>query len=111
MEMAFKRTGHTLTVSISGDVDHHCARQICTEVDKNFTLSGARNMIIDLSRLNFMDSSGLGIIIGRYKNVSALGGKIRLVVTSDTIKKLVSLSGLHKIITVCGSVSAALKGM
>lgn len=111
VEMSYKRTGRTLTISVSGDIDHHCAQRICADADKNFSISGARNMVIDLSGLGFMDSSGLGIIIGRYKNVTALGGKTALVITNETIKKLVSLSGLNKIIPVYGNVSAALKGM
>ncbi len=111
MEVICKRKGRTLIATLSGELDQHNAVYVREEMDKQLGTAGIRNLIFDLSRLSFMDSSGLGIIIGRYKAVSALGGQTRIASPSEEAKRLIGLSGIHKIISVFDSVNTALEDL
>ena len=110
MLVSFKKANHTLIVSLEGELDHHNASRIREQIDEKFTVTHSKNMIINLKNLHFMDSSGLGVLIGRYKTVSAAGGKIAVAEPSSTTKELISLSGIHKIMPVFSSLDEALGG-
>lgn len=97
-------------VSLIGELDHHNAVNIREEIDRRFSASGAKNMIFNLEHLQFMDSSGLGILIGRYKTVSAIGGKIAIVSPSVHTKRLIVLAGVHKIIPIYNTLEEAVGG-
>lgn len=111
MHLAFKKIGRTMVVSMSGELDHHNAVTVREDIDRRFASSGAKNLIFNLEGLHFMDSSGLGILIGRYKTVSAIGGKTMIASPSDQAKRLISLAGIHKIIPVYGSINAAVRAV
>ena len=66
-------------------------------------------LIFDFSKLDFMDSSGIGIIIGRYKLMCALNGSVSIIVTKPTVRKLLELSGIKRIVRICDNLSDALK--
>lgn len=111
MILRFKKTNQTLIITLDGELDHHNAVNIRKQIDERFSASHTTNMILNLSKLRFMDSSGLGILIGRYKTVSSIGGKISIVKPSPPAERLISLAGIHKIIPVYQSVDAAMGGV
>lgn len=108
MQIALKLNQRTLIVSLGGELDHHGAEQIRTVIERAITERDVKNLIFDFSSLSFMDSSGIGMIIGRYKLIHSLGGSVALVCTSDRMKKLVTMSGLTRLIAVYQSVEQAL---
>ncbi len=99
----------TLIVTVTGDIDQHNAASIREEIDVRISLENVTRIIFDFSRLDFMDSSGIGIIIGRYKMMSAIGGKVIIVTDKPTIKKLLELSGIGRIAEICDSLADAMK--
>ncbi len=111
MQLLFKKIKNTLVITMSGELDQHVAANIRGELDRKIRTSGAQNIIFNMSKLKFMDSSGLGVIIGRYKTTSALGGKTKIAAPTPEIKRLIKISGLDKIISVCSSIETAMKGM
>ena len=98
-----------LIVSAKGDIDSHNASSIREQIDLRISHEGIRKIIFDFSNLDFMDSSGIGIIIGRYKLMSAVGGEVCIVATKPTLKKLLCLSGVHRIINIYPSLEDAIK--
>ena len=78
MDVRFKKDGITLIVSIEGEIDHHTSRLMKERIDSKFIMEPVKNMIIDLSRVTFMDSAGVGLIMGRMKRVSSVGGKLSI---------------------------------
>lgn len=108
MEMKLKLDQRTLIVTLSGELDHHGAGQIRTVIERAITERDVKNLIFDFSTLSFMDSSGIGMIIGRYKIIKSIGGSVVLVCVSPHMKKLVTMSGLSRLIPVCSSVAQAL---
>ncbi len=105
----FTVRSRTLIVSVNGDIDQHNAGSIREQIDLRISHENVKKLIFDFSGLDFMDSSGIGIIIGRYKLMTALGGSVSIIVTKPTIKKLLELSGIKRIIKICPSLSDALK--
>ena len=99
----------TLIVTVTGDIDQHNAAQIREQVDLRISHENVKKLIFDFSKLDFMDSSGIGIIIGRYKLMTALNGSVSIVVTKPTVRKLLELSGIKRIVKICDSLSDALK--
>lgn len=108
MNVEFKRNGHTLIVNLSGELDHHSAEKIREEIDLTMD-KGFKNLIFNFSKVSFMDSSGIGVIIGRYKKVQRKGGITCITCLSDKIKRIFDISGLFKIIPYYSSDEDALE--
>jgi len=98
-----------LIVSVTGDIDQHNAASVREQIDMRISHENVRKVIFDFTGLDFMDSSGIGIIIGRYKLMAALNGSVCIIVTKPTVKKLLELSGIKRIVRICDSLSDALK--
>lgn len=96
-DVIFFEEGSCLTASIQTDVDHHSARPIREKIDARLFQSKPRVLILDLSKVEFMDSSGLGLILGRAERAAALNSEVRLKGASPTVMKLIRLSGLERI--------------
>ena len=111
VHLTFKKTGQTLVVSLNGELDHHNAVNIREEIDRRFQSSNSKNLVFNLNKLGFMDSSGLGILIGRYKTVSAIGGKTAIAAPSVLTRRLIALAGVHKIIPVYQTTEEAVGGV
>ena len=101
MEIRIESIGTTLVVKLSGEIDQSCAEEIRSDIDREITLRHVQNLILDFAAVEFMDSSGLGMIIGRYKQMKARGGKTMIIRAKPQVDKILSLSGLKKIIE-CG---------
>ena len=90
--------GQTLTVYLSGELDHHSASQIRQELDALIRDSRARRLVLDLSSLTFMDSSGIGVILGRYNQMARRGGSPAVRKPSSQINRIFDLSGVYQIV-------------
>ncbi len=87
-----------LCIRLSGELDHHAAdllREKATAAQGN---TGIRHIVLNLEGLTFMDSSGLGVILGRYKHVKQLNGEMIVCAISPPIQRLFDMSGMFKII-------------
>ena len=90
--------GQTLTVYLSGELDHHSASQIRQELDALIRDSRAHRLVLDLSSLTFMDSSGIGVILGRYNQMARRGGSLAVRKPSSQINRIFDLSGVYQIV-------------
>ena len=93
-EMVFSE--NELTVTVSGEIDHHRAVGLRTEVDGEIARLCPRRLILDLSRTDMMDSSGLGFIMGRSARVGRIGGELVLRDPTERVMKILHLAGLDK---------------
>ena len=91
-----KRT--TLTVHLAGELDQRMAAQARTEIDALIDDARVRRLVFDLSRLEFMDSSGIGLIIGRYKRLAKRGGSVAVTGPDARIDKLFQMSGVYQLV-------------
>ena len=111
MNINYKKDGTTLLVSLGGDIDHHTAQEISDGIARSFRHSHCKNIVIDFGGVNFMDSSGIGMLIGRYKETEIFGGSLAAVSVSGELMKIFRLSGLNKIINCYDNARLALSAM
>ncbi|MRH42336.1 anti-sigma F factor antagonist [Aquibacillus halophilus] len=89
---------NVLLVRLSGELDHHTAENLKNQWQTALREKKVKHVILNLEQLSFMDSSGLGVILGRYKEVMQLGGEMVVCSISPAVKRLFDMSGLFKII-------------
>ncbi len=91
-----KKSG--LIVRLSGELDHSEASRIRSELDALIADTGTRRLIFDLNGLEFMDSSGIGLIIGRYKLMRRRGGSVAVLGPDARIDKIFRMAGLYQLV-------------
>jgi len=100
-----------VVVSLQGELDHHSAEHIRNQLDESLQKQQVHHMLMNLEHLKFMDSSGIGVILGRYKLVKSKGGRMMLCSVSQPVQRLLELSGLFKIVDVFENESLALSSL
>ena len=98
MHIRFKHQSDYTTAYLSGELDHHTAdntRQALDDIIKKYAHA---HLVLDLKNLSFMDSSGLGVILGRYKKLKAQGSSMYIKNANKQIEKVFNVSGIYKII-------------
>ncbi len=89
-----------LCIRMPKEVDHHGAAGIREGADRLILDDKVKNVVFDFENTTFMDSSGIGVIIGRYRKISCFGGKVYAINVSDRIRRLLSSSGMSSIIEI-----------
>ena len=105
--MKFSQKDKTLYINLEGEIDHHSAQGLREKIDAAFEPTDCRRIIFDFGGVTFMDSSGIGMIIGRYKNAKLRGGTVAIAGMNPEIGRIFQISGLAKIIDAYGSVEEA----
>ncbi|MBE6852250.1 MAG: STAS domain-containing protein [Ruminococcus sp.] len=89
--------GKNLTAGLSGDIDHHSASLMRKEIDLEIKQRLPSDITLDFGDVTFMDSSGIGLIMGRCRLMREIGGKVKISNASEQIKKVIKLSGVDRI--------------
>lgn len=108
-EMNFEVKDQCLVIWLDRDLDHHNALYLREKSDQIIERGHIKNIIFDFSHANFMDSSGIGVIMGRYKKVIYTGGRVAVTGVGAAVDRIFTISGLYKIIEKYDSVKEALK--
>ena len=97
MSVAFVYHEDKLTAYIQGELDHHAAKGIRQHIDGEVIRRKPKVLYLDFSKVTFMDSSGIGLVMGRYKLLSEWGGSIVIQNPPPSIKKVMQVAGLAKL--------------
>lgn len=87
-----------LLVRLNGDLDHHITEQIRDEIDEKTRLYKLFMIIFDFKNVGFMDSAGIGFLMGRYKKIKEYGGEIYVSNLGPSVQRIFRMSGLFKIV-------------
>ena len=98
MEIHASKKGPRMHARLCGELDHHSAEQARNMLDTMLHDITIRDLTLDLSGVTFMDSAGLGVILGRYRILSLRGGKLTVCGMSSAIDRIVRMSGLYAIV-------------
>ena len=98
--MKYQVQENCLTIYLPREVDHHNAEAMKREADKIIEKDHINYIIFDFADTDFMDSSGIGVIMGRYKTICLIGGEIWAVHANKRIRKILTLSGMTKIMQI-----------
>ena len=91
-------TGDRLVISMNAELDHHLADEMRDVIDTIIEERGVRHLIFDFSKISFMDSSGIGVIMGRYKLIKTRGGNITVTNINNAVDRIFTISGLYKLV-------------
>ena len=100
--------GANLVVRPAGELDLQVADFFRNQLERHLATAGVKNLVLNLSKVSFIDSSGLGVILGRYRRVKAQGGKVAIVNAPSPVGRLLELAGLHKLVHFYASEEEAL---
>ena len=97
MPVKIQIQGKSMRACIQGDIDHHSAFMIRKEVDAEISRRRPEKLILDFGEVTFMDSSGIGLVMGRYKLMKGIGGEIRVENLSAGAYRVMRLAGLERL--------------
>ncbi|MCR5754750.1 MAG: anti-sigma factor antagonist [Acetatifactor sp.] len=96
----FQVIDNCLMIKLPEEVDHHRADYICRNADRLLIRDDVMHVVFDFEETKFMDSSGIGIIMGRYRKISCFGGRVYAIHADERIQKILKLSGLTQVLEV-----------
>ena len=99
MSVAIEGNHEVMTAYLTGEIDHPCAVQILEEIDAAAERTHPALLMLDFTNVTFMDSSGIGLVMGRFKLMQALGGQLQVGGMSPQIRKMMKLAGLERLVT------------
>lgn len=105
MMSTYDKERRTLSVCFEQEIDHHICNIVKKEVDYEIQKNMPKTLIFDFKNVKFMDSSGIGLLLGRYKHMLRLGGEVIVTNTNDKTKKILEMSGIQKIIPILEEVN------
>ncbi|QAS50715.1 anti-sigma F factor antagonist [Halobacillus litoralis] len=100
---------NVLLVRLDGELDHHEASRLRQSWQEHLQINGVEHVIVNLEKLSFMDSSGLGVMLGRYKEVQAKGNEMVICSISPEVRRLFDMSGMFKIMKLTDNEAFALE--
>ncbi len=100
MNSRFNKKDNVLYLEITEEIDHHTTEKIRRVMDNEITRFMPRKIVFDFSNVSFMDSAGIGLLIGRYKLIKLLGGTAEIINANKIISKVLEMSGILKIIPI-----------
>lgn len=97
MSVEINVTGEVVTAYLSGELDHHSAKQMREAIDTAVELNMPTLLVLDFSGVSFMDSSGIGLVMGRYRNLQKAGASLHINGAPPNIYKVMKLAGIEKL--------------
>ena len=100
MESIYQKKDKRLIFKISEDIDECVVQKIRRRIDNEIERYMPKEVIFDFNKVSFMDSAGIGLLIGRYKNARAIGAKVELKNVNKSIYKILKMSGITRLIPI-----------
>lgn len=100
MNIDIKSENGSAIARLSGEIDHHNAKELRTQLDKFIISTQPPELVMDFKNITFMDSSGIGLIMGRSKLMKECGGKLEVRNSQPYIKRVLKLSGIERIVKI-----------
>lgn len=97
MAIEINVTGEVVTAYLKGELDHHTAREMRETIDNAVELNMPTLLILDFGGISFMDSSGIGLVMGRYRNLLKTGAELHITGAAPNIYKVMKLAGLERL--------------
>ena len=99
-QVTYEERGDTLIIRVGGEIDHHNAVTVRTGIDDRLAAERPQKVMLELSAVDFMDSSGLGLIMGRYALVKQYGGTLAVLDPSPAVLKIIKLAGMERMVSI-----------
>ena len=100
LDVNYEKKYKLLLINFTEEIDHHTTEKIRRRADYEIERYVPRKVIFDFNKVSFMDSAGIGLLIGRYKNARAIGAKVELKNVNKSIYKILKMSGITRLIPI-----------
>lgn len=97
MSVEIRTNGETVIAYLSGELDHHSAKEMREAIDNAVELNMPSRLVMNFKNVSFMDSSGIGLVMGRYRILSRTGAELSITGTSPQIYKVMKLAGIERL--------------
>lgn len=109
MYIDFEQNGEILIAALVGELDHNSADKIRVKIDDRIDRDNIKKVILNFSGVTFMDSSGIGAVVGRFKKLSNRNGVLCIAEANKNVDKIFELAGLYKLINKYNTVDEAVR--
>lgn len=109
MYLKFEKQGNILITALSGELDHNSAEEVRVKIDDRIDRDNIEKVVLDFSGVIFMDSSGIGAVLGRYKKLSNKSGSLCIAAPNKNVNRIFELAGLYKVIKNYNTVDEAVR--
>lgn len=99
-QVTYEARTESLVVHVRGEIDHHSAVKVRTEIDGRILEARPARVLLELSGVDFMDSSGLGLIMGRLALIRKYGGTLAILDPSNAVMKMIRLAGMERMVSI-----------
>ena len=97
MEVSVKCEARHICIRLSGELDHHSAKGLLRRLDQEIEKALPTQLTLDLSGVTFMDSSGIGVVLGRYRKLSEAGGSVAIAACTKSVRTILNLAGVFSL--------------
>lgn len=97
MEVIYGISENILIVELLGELDHHAAERIRAGIDESATANGVNFLVLDFSKVRYMDSSGIGVVLGRYRRLTSQSGEVAIASCSEMVKTILNMAGIFSL--------------
>ncbi len=111
LQISMEMERNTLIIRLEGELDHHTSEKVRDKIEAEVDKGIINNLVFNLEKLSFMDSSGLGMMLGRYKKIRQLDGKMSICSVQSSVYKIFELSGMFKILSVYDTEADAINAL
>ena len=109
MYLKFEKKEKILITTLSGELDHNSAEEVRVKIDDRIDRDNIEKVILDFSGVTFMDSSGIGAVLGRYKKLVNKNGVLCIAEPNKNVNRIFELAGLYKVIKNYNTVDEAVR--
>lgn len=111
MYLKFEKQENILITTLSGELDHNSAEEVRVKIDDRIDRDNIQKVILDFSGVTFMDSSGIGAVLGRYKKIANKNGVLCIAKPNKNVNRIFELAGLYKVIKNYNTVDEAVRSI
>ncbi len=97
MEVIYGVSENILVAELLGELDHHEAQHIREGIDEAALANGAKCLVLDFSKVRYMDSSGIGVVLGRYRKLTERGGEVAIASCPAMVKTILNMAGIFSL--------------
>jgi stage II sporulation protein AA (anti-sigma F factor antagonist) len=109
MQIEFQMTDDILIANLDGELDHHSSAVVREEIDKTVNAFHSKHLIFNFEKVTFMDSSGIGVIMGRYNKITQLEGRLVITGCNEYIDRILDMAGIYTIAARVGTVAESIE--
>ncbi len=100
MVVCVRQEKNVLTVFLKGELDHHTVSMVKDTIDMEVLKKNVKMLVLNMEDVTFMDSSGIGLIVGRYHRIKSLGGTMQIAKPGASLLRILKMSGIEKLMKI-----------